>query len=53
MMIKAAIIQVVRIEFEIGIPPMLKRSVADVFTPSEAAKTKAGDRRPMRERGRI
>jgi hypothetical protein len=52
-MIRMAMIQVVRIEFEIGTPPRLKRSVADGFTPSELAKTNAGEKRPMRERGRI
>jgi hypothetical protein len=53
MMIRAAMIQVVRIEFEIGRPPRVNRSVADWLTPSELAKTRAGEKRPMRESERI
>ena len=53
MMMRAAISQVVRIELEIATPPTVKRSVADFFTPSELAKTSAGEKRPMKERERI
>jgi hypothetical protein len=45
---------VVKIEFEIGIVKVkLVRSWAEGFTPSELAKTSAGEKRPMRESERI
>jgi hypothetical protein len=54
MMIRAAISQVVKIEFEIGIVKVkLVRSWAEGFTPSELAKTSAGEERAMRESERI
>jgi len=53
MMMRAAMIQVVRIEFEIGKPAMVKRSVAVGLTPSELAKTNAGAKRLIRESERI
>ena len=53
MIMRAAMIQVVRIEFEIGKPAMVKRSVAVGLTRSELAKTTAGAKRPMKERERI
>jgi hypothetical protein len=52
-MMRTAMIQVVRIELEIGKPPRVNRSEALGLTPSELAKVIAGARKPMRERGRI
>jgi hypothetical protein len=46
-------IQVVRMESEMGMTPMLKRSVAFGLTPSALARTKAGAKRLRRKRGRI
>jgi hypothetical protein len=41
-------------ELEIGtVNVKLVRSVADWLTPSELAKTRAGEKRPMRESERI